>query len=69
MSEFPFYIVFDTDNNSATFALGGATDMNGKGTLGIQISISIAIVIVLFVMLVYLIYLRRNRIKAEEWLE
>ena len=69
MAEFPFYVVYDTTDQSATFALGGATNLDGSGTLGIQISISIAIVVILFVMLVYLIYLRRNRIKAEEWLE
>lgn len=54
---------------SAEISIGGSTDNDGKGALGVQIAISIAIVIVLFVMLVYLIYLRRNRIKAEEWLE
>ena len=69
MAEFPFYIVYDRSTKTAQFQLGGSSDANGKGTLGVQISISIAIVVVLFVMLVYLIYLRRNRIKAEEWLE
>ena len=52
-----------------TLELGATTDTGGKGTLGVQIAISIIIVIILFVMLVYLIFLRRKRIKAEEWLE
>ena len=43
--------------------------MGGKGTRGVQIAVSITIVLILFLMLVYLIVLRRNRIKAEEWLE
>ena len=30
---------------------------------------SIIIISVLFLLLVYLIYLRRNRLKAEEWLD
>ena len=57
------------DKLSVELAVGGSTTNDGNGTLGVQIAISIAIVVVLFVMLVYLIYLRRNRIKAEEWLE
>ena len=69
MATFPVYAVFDRDANTAVIELGNASSIGGKGTLGVQIAISVAIVIVLFVMLVYLIYLRRNRIKAEEWLE
>jgi len=34
-----------------------------------QIIVIIALVIFLFAMLIYLIYLRRARIQAEEWLE
>lgn len=69
LSTFPFYAVYDMDDLSVQLAIGGSTTNEGNGTLGVQIAISIAIVVVLFVMLVYLIYLRRNRIKAEEWLE
>lgn len=50
-------------------AMAGSVDVNSSSSLGFQIAVSITIVVVLFVMLVYLIYLRRNRIKAEEWLE
>ena len=69
MATFPVYAVFDRTANTAVIELGNASSIGGKGTLGVQIAISVAIVIILFVMLVYLIYLRRNRIKAEEWLE
>ena len=69
MATFPVYAVFDRNANTVQLELGNASSIGGKGTLGVQIAISVAIVIILFVMLVYLIYLRRNRIKAEEWLE
>lgn len=69
LANFPFYAVYDMEKLSVELAVGGSTTNDGNGTLGVQIAISIAIVVVLFVMLVYLIYLRRNRIKAEEWLE
>ena len=69
MAEFPFYAVYDRNTGAVTLELGATTSTDGKGTLGIQIAISIIIVIILFAMLVYLIFLRRKRIKAEEWLE
>ena len=49
--------------------LGGSSETPQNEDLAKQIIVSLSIVIVLFIMLVYLIYLRRNRIKAEEWLE
>ena len=49
--------------------MGGVTQTDDENQMGIQIAISCSIVIILFAMLVYLIFLRRNRIKAEEWLE
>ncbi len=69
LAEFPFYAVYDRTEGSVTIELGATTSTDGKGTLGVQIAISIIIVIILFAMLVYLIFLRRKRIKAEEWLE
>ena len=74
MAEFPFYAVYERPTSESSYGrvtieLGATTPTDGKGTLGVQIAISIIIVIILFAMLVYLIFLRRKRIKAEEWLE
>ena len=69
MATFPFYSVFDRATNTAVIELGNVTTLGGSDSLGVQITVSVLIVVILFVMLVYLIVLRRNRIKAEEWLE
>lgn len=69
MATFPFFAIYDRATNTVTLELGNAVHMGGSGTFGMQIAISICIVILLFIMLVYLIVLRRARILAEEWLE
>ena len=69
LSSFPFQAHFDVEGGKVSMAMAGSVDVNSSSSLGFQIAVSITIVVVLFVMLVYLIYLRRNRIKAEEWLE
>ena len=69
MSSFPLMVEYDRDNKSAMMNLGGISDMPDNQDMTMQLIISFVIVFVLFVMLVYLIHLRRNRIKAEEWLE
>lgn len=69
LAKFPFYVVYDRATGSATFEMGNVTQTDDENQMGIQIAISCSIVIILFAMLVYLIFLRRNRIKAEEWLE
>ena len=62
-------VVYDRPNKSCVINIGGSTATDGGDEFQIQIIVSIAIITVLFLLLVYLIYLRRNRIKAEEWLE
>ena len=69
MSQLPYYVVYDRNLNTATLELGGQTSKGSSSNLGAQITISVCIVLALFAMLVYLIYLRRARIQAEEWLE
>ena len=69
MAEFPYYTVYDREAETATIELGDSQKNNENSSLGAEIAISSTIVIALFAMLVYLIYLRRARIQAEEWLE
>ena len=47
LSSFPFYAVYDDATGSVELALGNSTNNEGKGALGVQIAISVAIVIVL----------------------
>ena len=49
--------------------LGNATELGGPKQFGVLLAVSCSIVLFLFVLLVYLVYLRRIRIKAEEWLK
>ena len=69
MSKFPFYIVYDRQTNSAMIELGKATELNGPSKVGIEIAIAIVCCGILAVMLTYLIYLRKLRLDAEEWLD
>lgn len=69
LSTFPFYTVYDRDNEMAYLQLGNSTDTTSADTQVFQVIVIIALVIFLFAMLIYLIYLRRARIQAEEWLE
>ena len=62
-------VTYERSINSGLMNIGGISDIPENQDLAVQILISLTIVIILFLMLVYLIYLRRNRIKAEEWLE
>ena len=50
-------------------SIGGSTPADDDAELRLQIILSVVITTVLFLLLLYLIYLRRNRIKAEEWLD
>ena len=65
----PLFVVYDRDANTATVNLGGSIPIPKDEDFAMQITISLAIVVILFVMLVYLIYLRRNRMEAEKWLQ
>lgn len=69
ISKFPLIVNYDLATGTTTLNIGGDAETPSDSDLAMQIIISLAIVIILFIMLVYLIYLRRNRIKAEEWLE
>lgn len=69
LAQFPLIVSYDVSNGDVTLNLGGTGDTPQNNDIAKQIIISLSIVIVLFIMLVYLIFLRRNRIKAEEWLE
>jgi len=69
MSTFPYFIVYDRDNNQSFAQLGNAVESESGGGNTVEITVSCCVVAVLFGLLVYLIYLRRARIKAEEWLE
>jgi len=62
-------VQYNLESKSAFMNIGGISPVPANQDFSMQILVSLGIVIVLFVMLVYLIYLRRNRIKAEEWLE
>ena len=69
LSKFPIMVSYDRQNLNGIMIVGGS-DPNGSGAnFKLQIILSIVIITVLFLLLVYLIFLRRNRIKAEEWLE
>ena len=41
MATFPVYAVFDRTANTAVIELGNASSIGGKGTLGVQIAISV----------------------------
>ena len=69
MATFPFYAVFDRETNRVAMELGNAQDLGGEKEMGLQLAASAVIVIGLLVLLGYLIYLRKSRIAAEEWLE
>lgn len=69
LAKLPLYVVFDREANSGTINLGGSMPIPTDEQFALQISISLGIVVILFVMLVYLIYLRRNRMEAEKWLQ
>ena len=69
IAQFPLIVSYDLATGSTTLNLGGTGETPQNDDLAKQIVVSLSIVIILFIMLVYLIYLRRNRIKAEEWLE
>ena len=69
LAKFPLIVSYDLTTGTQTMNLAGDISTPTDTDLVMQIVISLAIVIILFIMLVYLIYLRRNRIKAEEWLE
>ena len=68
LAEFPFYAHYDRAAGSATIQIGNASEEGGT-TLGVQFLYSFAVMVVVYAMLVYLIFLRRSKIKAEEWLE
>lgn len=69
LATFPFYAVFDRVENRVAMELGNASDMNGAHEMGLQLASSAIIVLGLLILLGYLIYLRKSRIQAEEWLE
>ena len=69
LATFPYYAVFDRANTSAYIQIGSQTATGSSDAQVFQIIVIVALVIFLFAMLIYLIYLRRARIQAEEWLE
>jgi len=69
IATFPFYTVYDRQNDSAYMQLGSSVSTNEAEKQVFQVIMIIALVTFLFGMLIYLIYLRRARIQAEEWLE
>ena len=69
MATFPFYAVYNRADNTAILELGNATQMGGETTFGIHLTLAIVIVIGMFIMLIYLIWLRKQRLTAEEWLD
>ena len=68
LDEFPFYAIYDRTTGSASIQIGNASEEGGT-TFSLQFFYSFAVVAVIYAMLVYLILLRRSKIKAEEWLE
>jgi len=68
LATIPVFVQYNRSDNTALINLGGSTAIPKDQNFAIQIGISLAIVLLLFVMLVYLIHLRRNRMLAEKWL-
>lgn len=70
LAHLPFYAIFDRSTNTATIELGGAVE-NGENCQNDFYPVVVAISLIgsLLVLICYLIYLRCNRLKAEEWLE
>ena len=62
-------VSYDRTNLDGVMIIGGSEKNTSGADFKLQIILSIVIITVLFLLLVYLIFLRRNRIKAEEWLE
>ena len=69
LATFPFYAVYDRAANQVAMELGAAIDSKSKHEMSWQLTISAIIVLGLLCILAYLIYLRRSRLQAEEWLE
>ena len=69
MSKFPFYAIFDRETNSAEMQLGGATELGGPQQVGVQVAIAVVCVGILVTGCIYLIYLRKLRLEAEDWLD
>lgn len=69
LSMFPYFAYYDRELETGTFELGGAVNKGGSGPQGLAVGISIAICAIIIVLLLYLIMLRKDRLRAEEWLE
>ena len=69
MATFPFYAVFNRADNTALLELGNVTQIGGPTEFGLHLGLAIVIVVGTFIMLIYLIYLRKQRLNAEEWLD
>ena len=69
MATFPFYTVFNRADNTALLELGNVTQIGGPTEFGLHLGLAIVIVVGTFIMLIYLIYLRKQRLNAEEWLD
>ncbi len=69
LAAFPFYIVYDRENKSASVELGGATYLSDPEKRGTAVACAIAICAILGVTFVYLCYLRYAREQAEAWIE
>ena len=69
MATFPFYAVYNRQENTATLELGNVTQIGGPSEYGLHMTLAIVIVVGIFIMLIYLIVLRKNRLDAEEWLD
>ena len=62
-------VVYNREDDTAVMSIGGSTDVEEKKIFTLQITLAVVCTIILFLLLLYLIVLKRNRIRAEEWLE
>lgn len=69
LSKFPYFAIYDRATDTGLFELGGATNKNNAGPMGLEIGIAIGVCVIMIVLLLYLIMLRKDRLTAEDWLE
>ena len=68
-ASFDLMVIYDRTDSTAMVGIGQSRKIDSSTLFKIQITVSIICTVILFCLLLYLIYLKRNRIRAEEWLE